>query len=283
MSSGITVSIEAGKDQESSTVIASGSTQHIITDKERDTFHIQDTELKNAVGKHFGKNPKDAYVKSPTPWNDLYTTYGWPQVQTVLVVKSSEIIGVTSEPVILNTVPLINNSSKPGTFHADTTVEVTNTTETNWSNSNSIETSQSIDYHIGFLGTGGGGETSMSYSHIWGQGGSESETIKVGSSQGVSVELDPGEAVDVVISASKGVLQVRITYEAHLIGDTAVNYDPVYKDHHFHDFGIGDVMQDGGIINSVEIKEDIEVGYFANATVEMRDHESGKTIAKFSL
>src|SRR5947207_10532693 len=75
---GITVSIVAGADAAHSSVNATGSVQHVITDKEVTTFGIQDSPLKNAVGKYFGKNPNDAYLHSPTPWNDLYKTYGWP-------------------------------------------------------------------------------------------------------------------------------------------------------------------------------------------------------------
>lgn len=59
---GISISIVAGVDQAHSSVQASGSVQHVITDKERATFGITDGDLKNAVGKYFGKNPNDAYL-----------------------------------------------------------------------------------------------------------------------------------------------------------------------------------------------------------------------------
>ncbi|MBW4677529.1 MAG: hypothetical protein KME52_27085 [Desmonostoc geniculatum HA4340-LM1] len=69
---GIEISINAGESPEESTIKFSGSIQHIITDKEIKTFDIQDANLKNAIGKYFEKNPNDAYLKSPTLWNDLY-------------------------------------------------------------------------------------------------------------------------------------------------------------------------------------------------------------------
>lgn len=61
---GITISIKAGADAGTSIVSASGSVQHIITDKERKTFGIEDAALKDAVGMYFGKNPNDAYLQS---------------------------------------------------------------------------------------------------------------------------------------------------------------------------------------------------------------------------
>ena len=130
---GISISIVAGQDESASSVNASGSVQHIITDEERTTFRLGDKQLKDAVNAYFGKSPNDAYLHSPTPWGDLYKTYSWPQVQMVLVVQSAEILGITSEPVIVKTQEFRNNSSQKGTFNVSISETVNNTTSTNWS------------------------------------------------------------------------------------------------------------------------------------------------------
>ena len=49
---GINVSILAGTDTGNSSVNAWGSVQDIISDTERNTFGLQDANLKNAVGKY---------------------------------------------------------------------------------------------------------------------------------------------------------------------------------------------------------------------------------------
>jgi hypothetical protein len=67
------------------------------------------------------------------------------------------------------------------------------------------------------------------------------------------------------------VMKVRITYQARLIGSTAINYNPTFKDHHFWGLDIGGVMGGAGINNSIQFTEDIEVGYFSNAKIELRD------------
>lgn len=268
---GIEIRIKAGADAATSSVSASGSVQHIITDKERKTFGIEDSGLKNAVKEYFGKKPNDAYLHSPTPWDDLYKTYGWDEVQTILDVMSAKITGITSEPVIVATKKFVNSSTKKATFDASISDQVTNTTESNWSQTDTIEVGQKITYGISFLGAGGGGETSMSYSHSWGQGGSESKSITVGSSSGVSVELNPGESVEAVLTASRGVMKVRIVYTAYLVGDTAVNYNPTYKDHHFWALPITNVMGAASLSTTREFTEDIEIGYYSNAKIELRD------------
>lgn len=272
---GISISIVAGQDQSASSVNASGSVQQVITDTEKTTFRLGDKQLKDAVKAYFGKSPKDAYLHSPTPWNDLYETYNWPQVQRVLVVQSAEILEITSEPVIVKTQEFENNSSQTGLFDVAISDEVSNTTSSNWSTGGELSIAQSFTYGVKFLGAGAEGETSLSYSQSWGVGGQESTSMTVGSTAGVSVELEPGEAVVAKLSASHGTMKVRIRYRAYLIGNTAVNYNPTYKGHHFWSLGIGRVMSAGGLARSVESTEDIEIGYYSNAKVELKDKVTG--------
>ncbi|QDH81324.1 follicular epithelium yolk protein subunit [Echinicola soli] len=275
---GISISIIAGHDESVSSVNASGTVQHVITDEERTTFKLGSKQLKDAVKAYFGKSPNDAYLHSPTPWGDLYKTYSWPQVQMVLVVQSAEILGITSEPVIVKTQEFTNESSKKGTFNVAISDSVNNTTSSNWSTGGTLSVGQKFSYDVKFLGAGGGGETSLSYSQSWGIGGQESKSITVGSTAGVSVELDPGQSILAELSASRGVMKVRIRYNAYLIGNTAINYNPTYKGHHFWSLGIGGVMSSGGIQNSVQSTEDIEIGYYSNSKIELKDKTNGKLV-----
>lgn len=280
---GISISIVAGQDESASSVNASGTVQHVITDEERTTFHIGDKQLKDAVKAYFGKSPNDAYLHSPTPWDDLYKRYSWPQVQMVLVVQSAEILGITSEPVIVKTQEFVNSSSQKGTFNVGISESVNNTTSSNWSTGGTLSIGQKFSYGVKFLGAGAEGETSISYSQSWGIGGQESKSITVGSTSGVSVELDPGEAVLAELSASRGVMKVRIRYNAYLIGSTAINYNPTYKGHHFFSLGISGVMSKGGISNSVMSTEDIEIGYYSNSKIELRDKKTKALKASYIL
>ncbi|VAW77803.1 hypothetical protein MNBD_GAMMA12-1074 [hydrothermal vent metagenome] len=264
---GISIKIIAGKDKASSRVIAKGRITNIVNNSDRNSFRIGDSALKKAIRKYFGKSPNDAYVKSKTPWGDLYRKYNWPQVKRILRVKSARILSITSKPVILSKKRLVNNSKNKATFNTAISETVSNTAQTSWSNSNSIKVSQKIKYEIGFLGTGGGGETGLEYTRNWGKGGSKSKTTSVGSSQGVSVLLEPGEHVVAQLTASRGIMKVRITYDAFLTGSLAINYNPKYKGHHFYSLGVNGVMHSGGIKNSVQVVQDIEVGYYSNGQV----------------
>ena len=272
---GFTVDIVGGKDKQSSSVNITGSVQHVITDDERVSFNLGDHQLKEAVGKYFGQQPKDAYLHSPTPWDDLYKRYAWPQVQTVVTAESAEILDITSKPVVLKTQTFTNSSSLPATFNVSVTDSVSETMTSNWSTERTVSVSQTIKYEVGFLGTGGGGETSLSYSQSWGKGGAESKRVTLGSSSGISIKLDPGQSVTAKLSASSGVMKVRVRYKAHLIGTTAVNYNPTYKDHHFWAFDIGGVMSAAGVPNSVITTEDIEIDYYSRAKTDLMNNPCG--------
>ncbi|MBO6563270.1 MAG: hypothetical protein JJ956_00890, partial [Pseudomonadales bacterium] len=158
---GFRISIVAGKDKQSSSVRAVGKVSELITDDDRKTFNIEDSSLKSAIDKHFGKRPNDAYVKSKTPWGDLYAKYSWSQVHRVTEVHSAKIVEITSEPSILSSKTLENNSNYSGTFDASISETVENTTESNWSEEDSVSVSQTFSYDVSFLGSGGGGETSF--------------------------------------------------------------------------------------------------------------------------
>jgi hypothetical protein len=278
---GITVSINAGADASSSSVTATGSVQHVITDAERTAFKIQDSALKNAVKAYYGKSPNDAYVCSPTPWNDLYTTYGWPQVQSLLVVQSAKVLGVTSTPTVVATQTFKNSSSEAATFNCGMTQEVSVTNESSWSNTQSVGIQQSISYGVSFLGTGASGESSLSYTQTWEQGGSQSQSMTLGTSAGVEIELGPGKSVEAQLTASKGTLTVQIVYQLTLSGNVALNYNPTYKGHHFWTFDVNSVLAAGGIPITITTTETIEIGYYANSQIVLTDG-TGQTVASFA-
>ena len=271
--SGFFIEIRAGKDQQSSSVNVTGNVQHIITDTERATFQLKDSQLKEAVKTYFGKKPDDAYLHSPTK-HDLYNTYNWQQTQTVIVSTSAEILAVTSEPQILKTQTFENDSSKEATFNVSISDSVTDSVTSSWQQGGEFTVDQKIKYNVEILGTGGGGETGFSYTDSWGASDSKSQQVTVGSNSGIEVQLQPGESVVAELSAYRGVMKVRVRYNSYLIGTTANNYSKTYKGHHFWDFSTPSVMSTSSISNSIVTVEDMDLGYYSNGKVTLVDSET---------
>lgn len=267
-SSGLSINIIAGFTKESSSIRASGSLQHVITDKEANTFGLQTENLKNAIAKDRGKKPDQAFLRSVTRGYqyDPYTKHGWDQVQTLLTVVSATIIDITSTPVILDEKKSTNYLNRKATFDIRMTQTVENTATSEWSSTHTIDVSQTVKYGIELIG----GSTSLSYSYSWGQGGSHSKTETISTQHGVSIDLEPGEAAIAQLTASKGTMKVRIVYEASLIGGTAYIYERRYEGYHDWWSPIGYIMRNAGISNSKQFTEDIEIDYFGKSEIKVQ-------------
>ena len=266
----IEIRVVAGENEAASSVEATGTEQHVITDTERTTFKLSDSQLKDAVEKYFGRRPTDAYVRSPTPWDDLYKTYGWQQVTTILKVTNAQILGLETQPTIVKTQEFRNESSKRATFDVSISEQVQNSSSSTWSVGGELSIGQKITYGIDFI-VKGSGETSLNYSQNWGVGGTYSDSVTLGSTSGITVDLDPNEAVVVELTASRGSLRVKLDYDAYLTGYTACNYYPPYNDHYFWALPIDEVMEAAGIKNSVPSTEELKIGYYSDSKIVVKD------------
>ncbi|TLQ47652.1 follicular epithelium yolk protein subunit [Streptomyces marianii] len=274
--------VTAGEDEAESIVNAIGEQKHVITDSERDGFGWPWGSITDACAKHMGRRPNGAWIRNPTD-HDLYNTYGWQQTTTVLKAVKAEILGINSKPTTVKTATFRNNSSVGGTFNVSIWEEVSNTVSNTWSSTNSFSLEQSISYEIGFLGTGGGGETSMSYTHSWGQSKTESQTVTLGSETGVEVYLEPGQAVKSTLVATRGTMEVKVTYSATVEGRTAMNYNPRHNGHHFWSTGTNTILQAGGLNRSKSFTENLEIGYYSNAEILLEDAKTGELLASLPL
>ena len=241
----------------------------MITDNERQLFGITDAPLKNAVEKYFGKLPNDAYVRSPTPWNDLYKLYGWDQVTAVLTVNNATIVGVSSQSTIIDGNSFCNISPISATFNVPIQNSFTNTYEDSWI-TDGISFDQTISYEVGFMGTKGGRETKFGFSAQFGSGGSRSTEVMVGLASSFTVELGPNQAFEAVHTVTRSELKARITYTVSLTGLTVIHYNPGHQHEGFMALPIVDVMRAGGLSNLRQITEDIDIVYYSNGKVEMQ-------------
>ena len=282
---GFQISIIAGKDAQSSSVTASGQIQHIITDEEMETFKVTTGELMMALYKGNGRMPTLPYLHDPTPpFGNLYRdTFNSTQTSTIMSITSAEILGITSEPVILKTQEFDNSSSVEATFNVSISDSVSETATSTWSTGGTFTIGQKVSYKIGFLGSSVGGETSLSYSQSWGIGGTESKTVTVGSNSGMQVTLKPGQKVVAELTASRGVMKVRVRYNARLAGCTVVYYFPNYKGSSYYSFSTPVVMSNGGVNNSIVSTEDIEIGYFSNGKITVVDGVTKKLQETFHV
>lgn len=266
-SHGITISLNVGLDGQSSSINASGNIIESISSHNIDAFGIG----KSAITKVVLSNPKKY---GPIVGVPLAISY--KDVITTIDVIDAEILGITSQPIIVKTQEFINNSDVEGTFNVSITDSVSNTSTSTWSVGGSLTITQKVSYGLKF---GASGETSMSYTQSWGIGGSESKTYTIGSTSGVTTTLKPGQAIIAQLSASRGVLKAKVNYNATCSGKILYmgSGGPLLN------IPITEIMSLGNISNSIKSSETMEVGYYSNSRVEIKNKADNKLISNHYL
>lgn len=283
----IQISIQASGDANLPPVInASGSEDSPISDDEMKTFELDNNlQLREALAEYHGKKPNHAYLRSPTPpLGDIYTQFDFDPVDRHLGVLSTEILEVTSEPLIMKSQIFENDSNTvSAVFDVAISDTVSNTSTSTWNTGGTFTVGQAFTYKVKVLGVEAGAETSFSYSQSWGIGGEHSQSVTVGSASSVHVELGPKEKVLVELSANRGVVRARINYMVYLWGRVAAHYDPKYKDHYFWFFPVQVFQKKVGLPQVFYPTETIELGYYSQSKIVVKDVDTGKVKLSRSL
>ncbi|MEM5490767.1 hypothetical protein [Enterobacter cloacae] len=276
----IRINIAASLQDELTRVSYGGVNVALISETERRSFNLNDTQLKRAAGKMVGREPNDAYLREPTPWK-LYDKYRWMQTQRCLFIRDYQILESESKPVIVAKQEFDNSSSVPAVFDVSIQQSVENTVSSSWETGGTLSVGQSIYYQVGFLGTEAGGETTISYEQSWGIGGEKSTTITVGTNAGVEVELQPGQGVYVELIATRGTKKIKFNYIGTLEGVAALNYNPQFNGRHFYGANVPQLMAKSNIRNVINSSEIIEIGFFVESKIVVKDKKTHKVIKEF--
>jgi hypothetical protein len=269
---GFDIQIVLGEDEKNSSVSTSGAKKRVITDADRTTFGLDDNTLKKSIELYFGQWPTDAYLRSPTPWDDLYKRYNWQEVEVVMKVIDARIIEFEMAPYRSESWTYTNNSQTEYLdINSKITKKLSNTSSNSWSVSNNIDLGFKVNYNIV---PGPGGELSMKYSRQWVEAGSSSETVELDVEHAVNLHLAPMKSVNAHITGYEGTVKIRVFYEAYLTGSSAVNYENTYKGHHFHDLDIGAIMNaNPSLSKTVAFSEDISINNFSKTSIVLEDGE----------
>lgn len=258
------------------TVAYSGVEVAVVTDEDIRQFNLNDTNLKIAVSKHYKSGrPRNVYLKSPTPWGDLFKTYHWEQVSRVLSIKSARVKNLTKNPIIVMSQDFENLSTKPVKVNTGISHTIENTLTTSWSKNREFTVSQEISYDVNLIFAKVAGVTGFSYTTNWGVSEEKSKSETIGANTGMETELQPGQAVTAVLSATAGFLEIEVVHKMSLKGNLAVNYRNPFKNHHFYGPPILSVLRSGDIPTEKTTIETIKFGYHVDATLKVYDKVTG--------
>ncbi|CAH2987306.1 unnamed protein product [Chilo suppressalis] len=268
------VNVTASMIEGMSAVDIAGESVDVISDQEIHTFGLGESPLKDAVERYSGGRPGDVYLKSPTPWNDLYKVYNWSEVRRTLYPRSARVLGVTSQPVIVSVQEFSNHSSVVGTYNAGITHQVEQTVSNTWSKGGELTVGTEISYNIDMQVATVGGSASMSFGSSWGHDRTNSKSVTVGASSAIEVELAPGQAAIATLQAIRATVEVEVDYTATLHGAVACNYPDKHNDHHFWSYDINEVMGAAGMNKNIDSTERMRIDFYSDAKVMLRDRDT---------
>jgi hypothetical protein len=253
------VNLTANPDGSGSyTGVVGGGMIRQTTDADRKLFGMTDTSVKDAINQFFGKRPDDVFYNDPVTWGNLYEEYGWPPLTLTLRPVSAEFTGINVTNSALATHEVTNQLDKVVQADVSFTSQKDNTEETNWSQTSSLSVSRSVSVSILFFGA----DTSIGFTQDWQKGGSHTQTISIGSSVSIFVDLEPGETIVVANWGDTGTASVKVTYVASLSGLVFANYGNKYKDHHFWGLDVNGVLSALGMTNRIEVVQNMKLNSY---------------------
>lgn len=273
--SAISINVECGINTRHVKVTYSGKEEKIVEDADRKLFELEYYQLRRYVAAYMGKEPNDVFLKSPTPWGDLYRVYNFQQVKRILEITSAEVTEMTLRPVIVHSQDFENTSKNKIKVNTGISQSIETSIAASWSQSTSTEHSREVQ--IGFQVTFMTFSSSNRYSYTstFGQNFEKTESVTVGTNSNMETELNPGQSCSVVLTANRGYLNIKVTYRIYLTGQVAMNYRTRYDGHHFHARSINDVLNRSGKAREKTVTEIIQIGFYTNSSLKVYDKVSG--------
>ncbi|MFF8597064.1 aerolysin family beta-barrel pore-forming toxin [Streptomyces sp. NPDC015220] len=175
----------------------------------------------------------------------------------------------------------INNEDHPVVYGATMSVAKTDTCSSSWSWTDKFSVGQKITYKVsikagvpgGEAGAEIGGETSFGFEHAWGETKTKSHTVTVGVSDSVKSSVPKHSAETAYLFSTLGSAQFRIAYEATLTGWLAFQHRDWYTgadgSSRYRAHKVDTVLRNAGLPTSITVHQDITVGFYSDAIVEV--------------
>ncbi|XP_021952962.1 spherulin-2A [Folsomia candida] len=258
----------------------SGHHKLVITPELRRQFGIsKESDLKTGVRKHFGKSPDYAFVQSPTPWNDLYSTYHWHQVTSRMTAQLGSSFHERETTSVIASNDYTNESELNVTIKETLSHTIYDSVETTWSGEVGLAASFDFSVNVFFVK----GSASLDLTTKFGYAKTETKSSTMGSGTEVELTLRPKSSVTVEIVSKIGEGVATMRYKAMLEGSVATKYNRKYKNHHYWSIAVTRVLRALGKPNTKIITQTIKSSVYFTKSIVIRDRRSRGVLRKFDV
>ncbi len=251
--------------------------QKPVSDYQLKVFNVFD--LKELVASWNKKRPDQTWARSPATWykEDMFIKYGHTPININLSFDSGRVVKSSTTPEAVQKTILKNDSSKRGTFHTDLTIQKTDTLSSTFDQSSALTAEFKIGLEIVIVTV----ETSFRYTNTWGESHTTTKSKTLGSTAGVSIELDPGQAVEVSLIATRSLKTIEIVYNAWLSDMFTIAYNDKYdynNNNNKHNIWFIPIPN-----FTKKITEKIEIDAYGESKVVIRDMATNNELHTFQL
>lgn len=272
VSAKININVECGRNERDVKVTYSGRNSRLVKDAELSLFGIREDQIIRHYAPEISIDDLiDCDIFLPISYNnqtlcDQFAQNNLCPVYTIFEVKSAEVVEITSEPSIVHIQEFENKFSNKIKVNTGINQSVQTSITRSWTNSTGTEYSRDVQcgLNIKFFSLSGG--KTYSYTSSFGESFEKTETVTIGSTSGVEMELNPGQACSAVLTANRGYINIKVTYIAHLNGAVIVYSNLLPVD---------DLFKTAEKVNEKTFIEIIKIGYYTNASLKVYDKLSG--------
>lgn len=90
-------------------------------------------------------------------------------------------------------------------------------------------------------------------------------------SSNIDIFVEPGQEILIGLYAKVIKIDTTVVFGVSLKGNMVLNYEDTFRGHHFYAPNIADTLQDCGIDNNLNITADIELTFYEEPRLEIKD------------
>lgn len=265
----IIININVASKYDRASVNFHGQDNKVVTETDVKTFNLTKDNLNIGMRVELGKVPQDIFLKDPTPYENLFEYFEWPEIKRNLRITKAKILEILNEKVILATYEHKNNSTDPIESRINFVDNTELTSYSTWSHSGLPV--DEISYEINLKAN----HKKFKYENKWRSEKVNSFNMPFGVDLLELIKIKSGQTVTSELTAVKTIFLVQVDYEAKILGSFIADYDPLYGKYHFYAPTAAKIMKAAKLKNYIKTTELIEIRCYLEPKLRVFDKTGG--------
>lgn len=252
----IIVDIKVNYDPSKTIIDLTGAIVDPISETEQRTFGLSDDLVKQAVYKLVHKHPIEVSFLKKGQYNKEL-----PPVTRTLIAKDATIVQFTSRRNSIQSEKYSNGVSKAfNVLLSDIRVQIDTDVADKFTKNGELTVNEKIMHKIDLSSVLRGNEININYTTDWDEDKYVKQPYKFNLDQ-ITYVLNPGEEAILNVTGKNKILDIEVTYEAHLEGYVFCRFEKNYE-HKL--IAVKDILRALHAPDTLTFKEMININYYSD-------------------